>query len=184
MISRRIVILRNENRGRAQRGGHGPLSRRRTTAGMQEIEQRMEQLSSRIILSPTGSKTSGIRAMKLNYPFMTLLLLVTLTTGLFPTMVLSKDRDHDHQQQPQSTRNGGVPWSALSGDEQAALKDHRRNWMNYSPAEQNKLRQGADRYLNLPPKERDAVKRKQQQYKNMSPQEREQLREMYRKQHD
>jgi hypothetical protein len=122
--------------------------------------------------------------MKPKYPFMAILLLVVLTTGLFPTMALSRDRGNDHQQQSPSTRNGGVPWNALSGDEQAALKDHRRNWMSYSPAEQNKLRQGANRYLNLPPQERDAVKRKQQQYKNMSPQEREQLREKYRKQHN
>jgi hypothetical protein len=43
-------MLRNEKAGR-----FGPLSHRRTTAGTQEIEQRMEQLPSRIILSPTGS---------------------------------------------------------------------------------------------------------------------------------
>lgn len=122
--------------------------------------------------------------MKPKYPFMAILLLVVLTIGLFPTMAMSRDRDNGHQQQSPSTRNGGVPWSALSSDEQATLKDHRRNWMSYSPAEQNKLRQGANRYLNLPPRERDAVKRKQQQYKNMSPQEREQLREKYRKQHN
>jgi hypothetical protein len=122
--------------------------------------------------------------MKLKAPYMVMLLLVILTTGLFPTTVLSRDRDNDHPQQSQSSRNGGVPWSALSADEQAALKDYRRNWTSYSPAEQYKLRQGANRYLNLPPRERDAVKRKQQQYKNMSPQEREQLREQYRKQHN
>ena len=121
--------------------------------------------------------------MKLKQPYMAILLLVALTGGLFPTTVLSRDRDNDHPQQSQSSRNG-VPWSALSADEQAALKDYRRNWTSYSPAEQNKLRQGANRYLNLPPRERDAVKRKQQQYKNMSPQEREQLREQYRKQHN
>jgi hypothetical protein len=122
--------------------------------------------------------------MKPKQPTMVILLLVALTTGLFPLTVLSGDRDNNHQQQSQSTRNGGVPWSALSGSEQTVLKDHRRNWTSYSPAEQNKLRQGANRYLNLPPQERDAVKRKQQQYKNMSPQEREQLREKYRKQHN
>jgi len=115
---------------------------------------------------------------------MAILLLMTLATGLFPPAVLSGDRGNNHQQQSESNRNGGVPWSALSGNEQTALKDHRRNWTSYTPAEQNKLRQGANRYLNLPPKERDAVKRKQQQYKNMSPQEREQLREKYRKQHN
>jgi hypothetical protein len=122
--------------------------------------------------------------MKPKHPLMPILLLVVLSTGLFPPTVLSKNRGNDHQQQSQPARNGGVPWSALSGDEQAALKDYRRNWNGYSPAEQNNLRQGAHRYLNLAPQERDAVKRKQQQYKNMSPQEREQLREKYRKQHN
>ena len=122
--------------------------------------------------------------MNTKQPTMVILLLVALTTGLFPPTVLSGDRGNNHQQQSQSTRNEGVPWSALSGSEQSVLQDHRRNWTSYSPAEQNKLRQGADRYLNLPPQERDAVRRKQQQYKNMSPQEREQLREKYRKQHN
>lgn len=122
--------------------------------------------------------------MKPKFPFMALLLLVVLSTGLFPPTVLSKDRGNSHEQQAESTRNGGVPWGALSGDEQSTLKDHRRNWTGYSAAEQKKLRQGARRYLELPPRERDAVKRKQQQYKNMSPKEREQLREKYRKQRD
>jgi hypothetical protein len=122
--------------------------------------------------------------MKPKQPTMVILLLVALTTGSFPPTVLSRDRGNNDQQQSQSTRNGSVPWSALSDNEQSVLKDHRRNWTSYSPAEQNKLRQGADRYLNLPPQERDAVKRKQQQYKNMSPQERKQLREKYRKQHN
>jgi hypothetical protein len=49
-ISRSIVMLCNEKSGK-----YGPLSHQRTTAGMQEIEQRMEQLPSRSILSPTGS---------------------------------------------------------------------------------------------------------------------------------
>jgi Protein of unknown function (DUF3106) len=122
--------------------------------------------------------------MKPKFRFMAILLLMVLTTGLFPPMALSRDRGNGNEQQSDWYRNGGVPWSDLSGDEQATLKDHRRNWTGYSPAEQNKLRQGARRYLDLPPRERDAVKRKQQQYKNMSPQEREQLREKYRKQHD
>jgi hypothetical protein len=43
-------MLRNEKSGRL-----GPLSHRRTTAGMQEIEQRMEQLPGSIMLSPTGT---------------------------------------------------------------------------------------------------------------------------------
>lgn len=115
---------------------------------------------------------------------MAILLLVVLSTGLYPQTLLSRDRGNDHEQQSQSNRSGGVPWGALSGDEQTTLKDHRRNWTGYSPSEQNKLRQGARRYLDLPPRERDAVKRKQQQYKNMSPQEREQLREKYHKQRD
>ena len=122
--------------------------------------------------------------MKPKFPCMAVLLLVVLTTGLFPPTVLSRDRGNGHEQQAESTRNGGVPWGALSGDEQSTLKDHRRNWTGYSAAEQKKLRQGARRYLDLPPRERDAVKRKQQQYKNMSPKEREQLREKYRKQRD
>jgi hypothetical protein len=120
--------------------------------------------------------------MKPKFPSMAILLLVALTTGLFPPAVLSRDRGNGHEQQSDASRNGGMPWGALTGDEQATLKDHRRNWTGYSPAEQNKLRQGARRYLELPPRERDAVKRKQQQYKNMTPQEREQLREKYRKQ--
>jgi len=49
-ISRRIVVLCNEISG-----NYGPLSRQRTTAGMQEVVQRREQLSSRSILNPTGS---------------------------------------------------------------------------------------------------------------------------------
>jgi hypothetical protein len=122
--------------------------------------------------------------MKAKFPFMALLLLVFLSTGLFPPTVLSRDRGNSHEQQSESSRDKGVPWEALPSDEQAALKDYRRNWTGYSPAEQNKLRQGARRYLDLPPQDRDAVKRKQQQYKNMSPQEREQLREKYRKQRD
>jgi hypothetical protein len=122
--------------------------------------------------------------MKPKFPFIAALLLVVLTIGLFPPTVLSRDRGNVHEQQAESTRNGGVPWGDLSGDEQATLKDHRRNWTGYSPTEQKKLRQGARRYLELPPGERDAVKRKQQQYKNMSPREREQLREKYRKQRD
>jgi hypothetical protein len=43
-------MLRNEKSGK-----YGPFSRQRTTAGLQEVEQRMEQLPSRSILSPTGS---------------------------------------------------------------------------------------------------------------------------------
>jgi hypothetical protein len=122
--------------------------------------------------------------MKPKFPIMAILLFGVLTTMLVPTAALSRDRGNDHDQQAQSIPDVGVPWGALSGDEQATLKDHRRNWTGYSPAEQKKLRQGARRYLDLPPGERDAVKRKQQQYQNMSPQERQQLREKYRKQRD
>ena len=121
--------------------------------------------------------------MKRKSPFTTLLLIAALVSGALPPAALARDRGNDHQQQSGSNRNS-VPWGALTGDEQATLKDHRRNWKAYSPAEQDKLRQGARRYLDLPPRERDAVKRKQQQYKSMSPQEREQLREKYRKQRD
>ena len=116
--------------------------------------------------------------MRPEISFTGILLLVILATGLFPPAALSRDRGNGHVQE------SGVPWGALSSDEQAALKDYRRNWNGYSATEQNKLRQGARRYLDLPPQERDAVKRKQQQYKKMSPQEREQLREKYRKQRD
>jgi hypothetical protein len=116
--------------------------------------------------------------MKPKISFIGLLLLVVLGTGLLPQTALSRDRGNGHEQQ------SGVPWGALSTDEQAALKDYHRNWQGYSPAEQNKLRHGARRYLDLPPQDRDAVKRKQQQYKKMSPQEREELREKYRKQRD
>jgi hypothetical protein len=122
--------------------------------------------------------------MRPKFPAIAILLFGVLTTVLVPTTALSRERGNGHDQQAQSAREGGVPWGALSGDEQATLKDHRRNWTGYSPAEQKKLRQGARRYLDLPPGERDAVKRKQQQYKNMSPQERQQLREKYRKQRD
>jgi hypothetical protein len=113
-----------------------------------------------------------------------IVLLASLISGMLPPTVLARNRGNDYLQLSDSGRYGGVPWNALSGDEQAELKNHRRNWKAYSPAEQNKLRQGARRYLDLPPRERDAVKRKQQQYRNMSPQEREQLREKYRNQRD
>jgi len=85
--------------------------------------------------------------MKPRFSFIAALLLVVLTIGLFPQTVLSRDRGNGHEQQAESTRNGGVSWGALSGDEQTTLKDYRRNWTGYSPAEQKKLRQGARRYL-------------------------------------
>jgi hypothetical protein len=113
-----------------------------------------------------------------------IILLGALLTGMFPPIAMARNRGNDYSQQSDPGRSPGVPWDALSGDEQSALKDHRRKWKAYSPAEQNKLHQGARRYLDLPPQERDAVKRKQQQYRNMSPQQREQLRDKYRKQRD
>jgi len=122
--------------------------------------------------------------MKRNSCLTTIVLLGSLLSGMLPPTAMGRNRGNDYSQQSDSGRGGGVPWDALSGDEQSALKDHRRKWKAYSPAEQNKLHQGARRYLDLPPQERDAVKRKQQQYRNMSPQEREQLREKYRKQRD
>jgi hypothetical protein len=122
--------------------------------------------------------------MKPNSCLTVLVLLAFLSSGVFAPTTLARNRGNDYPQQSDSGRGAGVPWDALSGDEQAALKDHRRNWKAYSPAEQSRLHQGARRYLDLPPQERDAVKRKQQQYRNMSPREREQLREKYRKQRD
>ena len=76
----------------------------------------------------------------------------------------------------------GIPWSALSAEEQRLLARHRGRWSSYSPQEQAKLRRGVQRYLELPPEKRNAVNQKQQQYKNMSPEQRERLREKYRKQ--
>jgi hypothetical protein len=122
--------------------------------------------------------------MKRNSCLTVIVLLASLMSGVFPPTTLARNRGNEYSQQPDTGRNAGVPWDALSGDEQQALKDYRRKWKAYSPAEQNRLRQGARRYLDLPPQERDAVKRKQQQYRNMSPREREQLREKYRKQRD
>ena len=122
--------------------------------------------------------------MKRNCQLTILVLLASLVSGVYAPTTLARHRGNDYSQQSHSGRDAGVPWDALSGDEQSALKDHRRKWKAYSPAEQNKLHQGARRYLDLPPQERDAVKRKQQQYRNMSPQQREQLRDKYRKQRD
>jgi hypothetical protein len=112
-------------------------------------------------------------------PALAILLAGILTTVLFPPAALSRDHGHDQQ-----GHGAGMPWDALSGDEQSALKDYRHNWSRYSPAEQDKLRQGARRYLDLSPGQRDAVRRKQQQYRNMSPEQRQQLREKYRRQQD
>jgi hypothetical protein len=122
--------------------------------------------------------------MKRNSHLTAIMLLASLMSGMLPSADQARHRGNDYLQPADSGHSGGVPWNALSGDEQAALKNYRRNWNAYSPAQQNKLRQGARRYLDLPPRERDAVKRKQQQYRNMSPQEREQLREQYRNRRD
>lgn len=122
--------------------------------------------------------------MKRNTCLTAIVLLAALMGAAFPPTAAARNRGNDYPQQSDSQRGRGVPWNALSADEQAALKNHHRKWKSYSPAEQNKLHQGARRYLDLPPRERDAVRRKQQQYRNMSPREREQLREKYRKQRD
>jgi hypothetical protein len=119
--------------------------------------------------------------MKPEFSVITLLLVATLTTALFAPAALPRDRGNGYGQH---TSEGGIPWDALSGDEQTTLKDYRRNWTRYSPAEQQKLRRGARRYLDLPPGQREAVRRKQEQYRNMSPRERERLREQYRRQQD
>jgi len=74
----------------------------------------------------------------------------------------------------------GIPWEALSQDEQNTLRKHRDNWTTIKPGDQQKLRQGARRYLNLPLEKRQAVKRKHHQYEKMSPEERRRLREKYR----
>jgi len=80
----------------------------------------------------------------------------------------------------------GIPWQALSKDEQSVLVKHRADWSSLSPAQQRKLRKGAHQYLQLPPEKRKAVERKHSQYEKMSPEEREKLREKYsrQKRHD
>jgi hypothetical protein len=76
----------------------------------------------------------------------------------------------------------GIPWGALSKQEQKLLQKHRRSWSGYSSREQEKLRRGARGYLELSPGQRDTVKQKHRQYEKMSPQKRKQLREEYRRQ--
>ncbi|MGB5340426.1 MAG: DUF3106 domain-containing protein [Gammaproteobacteria bacterium] len=80
---------------------------------------------------------------------------------------------------PASARDG-IPWDALSREEQNALHNYRHNWSAIQPGEQEKLRQGAQRYLDLPPEKRQAVKRKHDQYEKMTPEERKRLRDKYR----
>jgi len=80
----------------------------------------------------------------------------------------------------------GIPWQALSKDEQSVLVKHRADWSSLSPDQQRKLRSGARQYLQLPAEKRKAVERKHSQYEKMSPKEREKLREKYsrQKRHD
>lgn len=80
---------------------------------------------------------------------------------------------------PAAARDG-IPWDALSQDEQNTLRRYQDNWSTIKPGEQKKLRHGAQRYLDLPPEKRQAVKRKHHQYEKMSPEERKRLREKYR----
>ena len=75
----------------------------------------------------------------------------------------------------------GIPWQALSKDEQSVLAKHRADWASLSPAQQRKLRKGARQYIQLPPDKRKAVERKHSQYEKMSPREREKLRKKYRR---
>ena len=75
----------------------------------------------------------------------------------------------------------GIPWQALSKDEQSVLAKHRADWASLSPAQQRKLRKGARQYLQLPPDKRKAVERKHSQYEKMSPRERDKLRKKYRR---
>jgi hypothetical protein len=76
----------------------------------------------------------------------------------------------------------GIPWKALSKDEQSVLAKHRKDWSNLSPDKQQKLRKGARKYLQLPPDKRQAVERKHSQYEKMPPEEREKLRKKYSRQ--
>jgi hypothetical protein len=76
----------------------------------------------------------------------------------------------------------GIPWQALSKDEQSVLVKHRADWSSLSPGQQRKLRSGAHQYLQLPPEKRKAVERKHSQFEKMSPEEREKLREKYSRQ--
>jgi len=76
----------------------------------------------------------------------------------------------------------GIPWQALSKDEQSVLVKHRAEWSSLSPDQQRKLRSGASQYLQLPPEKRKAVERKHSQFEKMSPEEREKLREKYSRQ--
>lgn len=75
----------------------------------------------------------------------------------------------------------GIPWKALSKEEQSVLVKHRADWSSLSPAQQRKLRKGARQYLQLPPDKRKAVERKHSQYEKMSPREREKLRKQYKR---
>ena len=121
--------------------------------------------------------------MKPKYPFIATLLFVVLTIGLFPPTVLSRDRGNGHEQQAESTRNGDVPWGDLSGDEQATLKDHRRNWTDIHRRNRKNCAR-APAATSISPPGNATPSNASSSSTKMSPREREQLREKYREQRD
>jgi hypothetical protein len=116
--------------------------------------------------------------MQIRYYTLAVLLITALVSA--PAAALSPDRGYAPV--PMLADKGGIPWDALSGEEQELLGKHRRSWSGYSSQEQDKLRRGARRYLELSPGKRNTVKQKHRQYEEMSPQERKRLREKYRRQ--
>jgi hypothetical protein len=116
--------------------------------------------------------------MKIHHHTIAVLLITALVSA--PAVALSPHRGYDPV--PMLADKGGIPWDALSEQEQELLAKHRRSWSGYSSQEQDKLRRGARRYLELSPGKRDTVKQKHRQYEEMSPQERKRLREKYRRQ--
>ena len=82
-----------------------------------------------------------------------------------------------------SAAQGGIPWSALSPEEQKLLRPHYNKWHNYAPQHQQQLREGVHRYLQLSPPEQQQLDRIRGEYQRKSPEERERLREIYRSQH-
>jgi hypothetical protein len=118
--------------------------------------------------------------MNRRYHTLAVLIVTTLATASTPAAGQPPRLGHHPAQMLAS--NGGVPWGALSQQEQEVLKKHRRSWSGYSSQEQEKLRRGARHYLELSPGERSTVKQKHRQYEKMSPQERDRLREEYRRQ--
>ena len=109
-------------------------------------------------------------------------LLVTTGVVLFPTMAISAESGRPPALSPFMLVDAGIPWNALSPEEQDILKKHRRNWTGYPENEQYRLRDGARRYMSLSPNERDRLERKQKQYREMTPAERKKLRDKYHRQ--